>query len=226
MGTRVDTKGDPAHASTNSDHNPNSAGVVCAADFFANAGLDLASFAEHCKRVNHTAVKYVIYNRRIWSKARNGEGWRVYTGSNPHTSHVHVSVGVGRDGLSTGPYDDPTPWGWAIPSQHNGGKNMIGGLKQGDRGPGVVALQNMLNRAGFSPGKIDGIYGGQTSTAVLACRKSMGSKATQGSEITGDAYAQIHAAVAVRYAKQHAQSSKGGISLPLKVTLSGDLKEA
>jgi hypothetical protein len=110
-GTRVDTIGDADHADEPSDHNPNAAGVVCAADFFANAGLDLADFAEHLRRTNHRAVKYVIYNRRIWSKARAGEGWRTYTGDDPHTSHVHVSVGVGPDGRSTGPYDNTSPWG-------------------------------------------------------------------------------------------------------------------
>lgn len=34
---------------------------------------------------------------------------RNYTGSDPHTSHIHVSVGVGSDGQSTQPYDDRTP---------------------------------------------------------------------------------------------------------------------
>jgi hypothetical protein len=110
-GTRVDTIGDADHAGSASDHNPNAAEVVCAADFFADRGLKLGDFAEHLRRTNHRAVKYVIYNRRLWSKTRAGEGWRPYNGSNPHTSHVHVSVGVGPDGRSTGPYDDTSPWG-------------------------------------------------------------------------------------------------------------------
>lgn len=110
-GSRVDTIGDQAHAAGASDHNPNTAEVVCAADFFPNAGLNLGRFAEHVRDSGHVAVKYVIFNRRIWSTARAGEGWRTYSGANPHTGHVHVSVGVGPDGRSTGPYDNPAPWG-------------------------------------------------------------------------------------------------------------------
>lgn len=33
-------------------------------------------------------VKYVIWNRYIWSP---GRGWRKYSGPSPHTDHVHVS---------------------------------------------------------------------------------------------------------------------------------------
>lgn len=33
-------------------------------------------------------VKYVIWNRYIWSP---GKGWRAYHGPSPHTDHVHVS---------------------------------------------------------------------------------------------------------------------------------------
>jgi hypothetical protein len=110
-GTRVDTIGNEEHQDDASDHNPNPAGVVCAADFFPDRGLNLARFAEQVRNPNHPAVKYVIFNRRIWSKSRNAEGWRDYDGDNPHTGHVHVSVGIGPDGRSTGPYDNPAPWG-------------------------------------------------------------------------------------------------------------------
>jgi len=37
-------------------------------------------------------VKYLIYNRRIWQP---GSGWGPYSGSDPHTSHVHCSVNHG-----------------------------------------------------------------------------------------------------------------------------------
>ncbi len=33
-------------------------------------------------------VKYVIWNKHIWSP---GRGWRKYSGPSPHTDHVHVS---------------------------------------------------------------------------------------------------------------------------------------
>jgi hypothetical protein len=109
-GTTVWTIADEAHG-TNTDHFPNAAGVVCASDTLADAGLDLAWYAARVVASGHPALKYVIYNRRIWSTARAAEGWRPYSGDNPHTSHVHVSVGTGPDGSSTGPYDDRSPWG-------------------------------------------------------------------------------------------------------------------
>jgi hypothetical protein len=40
-------------------------------------------------------VKYIIWNRRIW---QNGT-WTKYTGSSPHTNHVHISfLAQGGDG--------------------------------------------------------------------------------------------------------------------------------
>lgn len=36
-------------------------------------------------------VWYVIWNRRIISRTYESQGWRAYTGSSPHTDHVHVS---------------------------------------------------------------------------------------------------------------------------------------
>lgn len=41
-------------------------------------------------------VKYAISNRRIWAAARASEGWRPYSGRNPHTSHAHVSLYAAR----------------------------------------------------------------------------------------------------------------------------------
>ena len=110
-GTTFWTIGDPAHADTWSDHNPNECcGVVCAADVLGNAGLNLRSFADTIVRVDPPALKYVIFNRKIWHP---GYGWSDYHGSNPHTTHVHVSVGFGPDGRSTGNYDDRSGWGIA-----------------------------------------------------------------------------------------------------------------
>jgi len=36
-------------------------------------------------------IMYMIWNRRIWSASRAAEGWRTYSGPNPHTDHVHFS---------------------------------------------------------------------------------------------------------------------------------------
>lgn len=37
-------------------------------------------------------VMYVIWNGRIWSNSSSSAAWRAYTGTNPHTDHVHVSL--------------------------------------------------------------------------------------------------------------------------------------
>lgn len=42
---------------------------------------------------NHASfgITEVIWNRRIWTLRRQGEGWRKYSGPSPHTDHVHLS---------------------------------------------------------------------------------------------------------------------------------------
>lgn len=190
------TIGDDAHQGTASDHNPNGADVVCAIDFTHDPGngADMHQFAEHIKRRNGPAVKYVIWNRRIWSKAKNDQGWRAYGGSNPHTRHMHVSAGVGSDGQSTGPYDDTTSWG----IEEAFGGDLIG-LQRGDRGERVKGLQGTLRLAGYDPGAVDGNYGSKTATAVLRMRRAQGSEVDDGDNFTGWAYAQLMQAMAKKH---------------------------
>lgn len=38
-----------------------------------------------------TGVMYSIWDGKIWSASRSSEGWRAYTGPNPHTDHIHLS---------------------------------------------------------------------------------------------------------------------------------------
>jgi len=105
--------GDKKHAASASDHNPNDQGVVCARDFTHDPGngADMHRISRRIVAVLPPALKYVIWDKKIWSRARASEGWRSYGGSNPHTKHMHVSVGRGSDGDSSGPYDDTSPWG-------------------------------------------------------------------------------------------------------------------
>ena len=37
-------------------------------------------------------IMYMIYNKHIWSAYNADEGWRPYTGPNPHVDHVHISL--------------------------------------------------------------------------------------------------------------------------------------
>ena len=96
--------GDAAHAARKSDHNPNSLDVVCALDITHDPanGVDSYKLAEVLKANKDPRIKYVISNKKIFS---NDWQWRKYTGSNPHSQHVHVSVGP-----ESIKYDDPSPW--------------------------------------------------------------------------------------------------------------------
>ena len=106
------TIGDSSHASRPSDHNPNSKGVVTALDLTHDPanGFDAHKLANTLIANRHPNLEYVISNKRIagaWTNWR----WQSYSGSNPHTKHIHVSVGDGRaDGQALGNYDSTTKW--------------------------------------------------------------------------------------------------------------------
>ena len=76
------------------------------------------------------------------------------------------------------------------------------GLKKGDKGEAVKALQKLIDYAGRGKelGEVDGDYGSKTAEALRLVRKDMGSEAKPGygDEVTGWAYAQLMAAVARR----------------------------
>jgi hypothetical protein len=37
-------------------------------------------------------IQYVIWNHKIWGSYAAGAGWRAYTGPDPHTGHMHISL--------------------------------------------------------------------------------------------------------------------------------------
>ena len=82
------TIGDPAHSSRKSDHNPNSRGSVNAIDI-TYPGVDAKELIEAVKR--HPSSSYVIFNGSIYSRTY---GWKKqkYTGTNPHKTHIHISI--------------------------------------------------------------------------------------------------------------------------------------
>jgi hypothetical protein len=103
--------------STTSDHYPQRypalgvTPVVCAFDGTHDPGdgCDCAIITEAIRVSRDARVKYVIWNRRMYSSYRSGDyapfTWRPYTGSNdPHTNHFHISV------LPTAAADDTRPW--------------------------------------------------------------------------------------------------------------------
>jgi hypothetical protein len=84
-------------------------------------------------------------------------------------------------------------------AEATGGDPLIG-LKKGDEGQAVYALQALIEFAGFGDalGGVDGRYGPATAEALRLVRKSMGSSAKPGygDSVSGWAYAQLMAAVA------------------------------
>lgn len=109
------TIGDAAHRSRDSDHNPwiedGSTGVVSAVDITHDAagGCSAETLAQSLQSGRDPRVKYVIWNRRIMSSyAQGGTApwvWRSYSGSNPHTKHVHISLNSDKSD-----YDSTAPW--------------------------------------------------------------------------------------------------------------------
>lgn len=94
-GMTVYTIGDEFHASTVSDHNPDPDGSVDAADFMIRDSFtaqDAENLFQRLRSLMDSRIKYVIYNRRIFSRTVSPWVIRTYTGSNPHTDHVHVSI--------------------------------------------------------------------------------------------------------------------------------------
>jgi hypothetical protein len=59
---------------------------------FLNLVMATDSHGNKDALVRRMGIMYVIWNHQIWSAYRAGAGWRPYTGSSPHTDHVHISL--------------------------------------------------------------------------------------------------------------------------------------
>lgn len=84
----IGTIGDTAHQTEVSDHNPDSRGIVCAIDVMFPVGPNATAIVDAAR--GRSDLAYIIHNRIIYSASR---GWAaaVYTGSDPHINHVHLS---------------------------------------------------------------------------------------------------------------------------------------
>lgn len=150
------TIGDAAHRSTTSDHNPDPDGSVDAWDMDAD-GPDIEACIEAFQA--HESAGYWIYNRVI---AHRSTGWRrvPYTGSNPHTSHVHWNTRPSHEGSRAA---------WVIPT-----RSRVGGDDPGARvlrltspimtGRDVRFVQAWIGESRC--GAADGEYGPRTVAGV------------------------------------------------------------
>ncbi len=181
------TIGDAAHSSRKSDHNPNSAGIVCALDLteWVQNGIEMNDvLAEILRASRDPRIKYVISDGRMFSSYstshRRAWEWGPYNGFNKHTKHVHVSV--------LGHYADTiTPWNikteeYQMPPTIREGTNdavavaklrgllMAHGFKlhqgvSGAFGPGLKAIVQEFQRRYRL--KDDGVVGPNTWRALI-----------------------------------------------------------
>ena len=105
------TVGDASHESRTSDHNPwvrdQGVGVVTAIDITHDParGCDAGVLAQALVESRDPRIKYIIFNRRIVSSTVQPWVWRPYNGSNPHATHMHLSVRPEK-----ARYDSLLPW--------------------------------------------------------------------------------------------------------------------
>lgn len=81
-----------AHHTPPSDHIPekNPPHYVDAADFMLGPHFTAADAESLIKKLqSDKRTKYIIFRKQIWKPST---GWRKYSGSDPHTSHIHLSV--------------------------------------------------------------------------------------------------------------------------------------
>ena len=71
----------------NSDHN---SGLAVDLTHDPKNGVNCDILFEAFKKDKR--VEYLIFKSKIWSRERKDEGNRKYTGSNPHNSHLHISI--------------------------------------------------------------------------------------------------------------------------------------
>ena len=86
--------------SPTSDHNT---GLAVDLTHDPKNGIDCELIFEKLKEDERVA--YLIFNKKIWSRQRRKEGNRKYSGSNPHTKHLHISINDSHA-------NDTSPWFW------------------------------------------------------------------------------------------------------------------
>jgi Putative peptidoglycan binding domain len=143
--------GDAAHQSRTSDHNKDpKTGVVRALDVDKDR-LHVPTLI--AAGLLHDSIRYVIYNRRIMHVDNLFRPKR-YTGSNPHTAHVHFSIEHTRTAENSKADWVPVSKGFSWPT-----------IKPGQRGTAVRQLQAYLNGHGHTL-DVDGRFEDGTLSAV------------------------------------------------------------
>lgn len=166
------TVGDAAHRARTSDHNPwireSGTGIVSALDITHDpkCGLDTYQVAERLRAKKDSRIKYVISNGKIFSSTTSPWVLRRYTGSNPHRSHIHISVKSTK-----AHYDSTTSWDLGGTLEPPGTAPIEPTrpiLRRGSKGDAVTTVQRLLNVAR------DGDFGPITEAAVKGFQRQAG----------------------------------------------------
>ena len=118
-------------------------------------------------------INYIIWNRQQWKAWAPERGWTAYTGSSPHTDHIHISFtwdgAVERTSWWTGTavttYLTGPPGSTSTSNDPKDYVNVT--LRRGSRGKAVEVLQKAIG--GLA---VDGSYGPATEARVIAYQKS------------------------------------------------------
>lgn len=105
-GITVWSIGDQSHQNNQSDHNPDARDIVHALDVMTYSDTSRGEAVRDWCLAAPDDLEYVIFNRKIYSRS-SGFAARDYSGSDPHTDHVHVSGKHGSVG-----YDSATGTGY------------------------------------------------------------------------------------------------------------------
>ncbi len=125
-------------------------------------------------------IMYIIWNKKMWRAYDPARGWAPYTGSVPHTDHIHFSfswdgaygrtswwTGKALTTVDPGPAAAPTPTTTPQPPSA-----VYSILVQGATGADVVLAQKVI---GATP---DGVFGPKTAAALRVWQGSHGVKVT------------------------------------------------
>lgn len=159
--------GDSAHMHEESDHNPDSRGIVHAIDVMLPLGAHADAVVKWAL-AHPDDLEYVIHNRIIYKRV-NGFKGVAYTGSDPHTSHVHLSGKHGSTGenshtgtgySTTAEAMSPAGKPCAPAVVHAPGSRELKVMSPNLRGADVSYVQSKVDVSR------DSIYGPGTATAV------------------------------------------------------------
>lgn len=195
--------GDASHAARVSDHNPcwscggRSNGIVRAIDVDSDGAPGQVTpvvAAVLRAAIGDPRVWYVIFNGKIYSRTY---GWspRVYTGSNPHAHHVHVSLN-GANGIPGDPGNfDTRPWGVGgtkpapnptalSPVRLSAMRRAIAAPRRAVHPVQTRRVQRALNARGARL-TVDGIYGPATRRAYTDWQRRLGFRGRDADGLPG-----------------------------------------